>query len=311
MQEYKHIPVLLAEAITLLNPKPGKAIVDCTLGGGGHAEAILKNIKGKGHLIGIDLDMEAIEAGKERLSEYKNVFLVHGNFADIKKIVNEKGFELVDGILFDLGVSSHEINTAERGFSLRIDGPLDMRMDRSKAKTAANLVNTLDALRLEKIFVEYGEERYSRRIARAIVRERDTKHILRTLQLANLIKSSVPGMAPDKKQDIVTRIFQALRIAVNFELDNLKKTLRDSIELLKPGGKIVVISYHSLEDRIVKTIFKEEATDCICPPKVPVCVCGHKKRVKILTRKPVTPGEAEIKFNNRGRSAKLRAVERL
>lgn len=311
MHEYRHTPVLLNEAIKMINPKPGKVIVDGTLGGGGHSEAMLKNMKDKGRLIGIDLDMEAIEAGRERLSGYKNVYLVHGNFADIKKIVNEKGFELVDGILFDLGVSSHEIDTAERGFSLRIDGPLDMRMDRSKAKTAAHLVNTLDALSLEKIFMEYGEERYSRRIARAIVRERDAKHILRTLQLANLIKSSVPGMAPDKKQDIVTRIFQALRIAVNFELDNLKKALRDSIELLKPGGRIVVISYHSLEDRIVKTIFREEAKDCICEKEVPVCICGHYKKIKILTPKPVGPTEAEIETNSRARSAKLRGAERL
>ncbi|MCX5725667.1 MAG: 16S rRNA (cytosine(1402)-N(4))-methyltransferase RsmH [Candidatus Saganbacteria bacterium] len=311
MNEYRHTPVLLNEAIKMIDPEPGDVIVDGTLGGGGHSEAILKNIKGKGHLIGIDLDMEAIEAGKERLSGYKNVTLVHGNFADIKKIVNENGFKLVDGILFDLGVSSHEIDTAERGFSLRIDGPLDMRMDRSKAKTAAHLINTLDALRLENIFMEYGEERYSRRIARAIVRERDTKHILRTLHLANLIKSSVPGMAPDKKQGIVTRIFQALRIAVNFELDNLKNALRDSIELLKPGGRIIVISYHSLEDRIVKTIFREQAKDCICAKEVPVCICGHTKKIKILTPKPIGPTEAEIETNSRARSAKLRGAERL
>ena len=312
MSPYQHEPVLLKEVIKILKPKAGKVFIDCTLGGGGHAEEILKEMKSLGHLVGIDCDREAIEAGAERLAKYKNkVKFINGNFVNIKNIVKEQGFERVDGILFDLGVSSYQIDTPERGFSLRVDGPLDMRMDRSKSLTAAHLINNLDIEKLENIFRDFGEERFSRRIAKSIARERQKKHLTRTLQLVNLIKGAVPNLSPKKKLDSVTRIFQALRIAVNAELDNLKIALRDSLNLLKKNGRIAVISYHSLEDRIVKTIFKEEASDCICPPKVPVCVCGHKKIIKILTPKPITPKASEIKSNKRARSAKLRAAEKL
>lgn len=312
MSPYQHTPVLLKEVIKILKPKAGKVFIDCTLGGGGHAEEILKRMDSLGHLVGIDCDAEALEAGAERLAKYRNkVKFVHGNFVNIKNIIKEQGFERVDGIFFDLGVSSYQIDTSERGFSLRVDGPLDMRMDRSKSLTSAHLINNLNIEKLEKIFRDFGEERFSRRIAKSIVREREKNHITRTLQLVNLIKGAVPNLSPKKKLDSVTRIFQSLRIAVNSELDNLKIALRDSINLLKKNGRIAVISYHSLEDRIVKTIFKEEASDCICPPKVPVCVCGHKKRIKILTPKPVTPKALETKSNPRARSAKLRAAEKL
>ncbi len=305
MQSFKHIPVLLKEVINFLKPAPHKVFIDATIGGGGHAEALLKT---HSKVIGIDCDEEAISASEARLSKFKkSIKLVRGNFVDIIKIVEAEGLDIVDGILFDLGVSSYQIDTPERGFSLRYDGPLDMRMDQRQDIKAADLIDNLSIDDLEEIFSKYGEEHHSRRIAKFIVEERRKKTISTTYELAHIIEKAIKGKAFNSK----TRVFQALRIAVNNELDNLKRALRDSIDLLKGGGRLVVISYHSLEDRIVKGIFKEEAIDCICPKNVPVCVCGHKRKIKILTEKPIVPESKEIRENPRARSAKMRAVERL
>jgi 16S rRNA (cytosine1402-N4)-methyltransferase len=307
-----HIPALLKETIELLDPKPGKTHIDATLGGGGHSEEILKRLNGKCKLIGIDQDSEAIEESRKKLSKYgESVILVKDNFVNIKEILKKLNIEKVNGILFDLGISSHQIDKAERGFSLRSDGPLDMRMDKSGGMTAANIVASYSKEDLAGIIKEFGEERSARRIAKSIVERRDEKPIKTTRELAETIEKTLAGIPPQRKLDSVTRTFQALRIAVNDELSKLSRALRDSIDILDEGGRLIVISYHSLEDRIAKTIFKDEASDCICPPRNPVCTCSHRKRVVILTKKPVTPDEAEVKSNPRARSAKLRAIERI
>jgi 16S rRNA (cytosine1402-N4)-methyltransferase len=285
---FKHIPVLLNESIDLLNIKKGKIFVDCTLGGGGHTENI-KTQKAKCKIYGIDMDQEAIEAAKKRLVKFKDIEYVKDNFKNLKKIVKES----VDGILFDLGISSFQIDEAFRGFSLQKDGPLDMRMDHSQKLTAKDIINKLSREDLERIFFEYGEERFSRRIARTIDERRKTKEVKTTFQLKEIVEKAIPTW---KKRESVTRIFQALRIAVNQELESLKTALTDAIALLKPGGRIVVISYHSLEDRIVKHTFKKAHQDGI---------------LKILTKKPVRPQTSEIASNPRAKSAKLRAGEKL
>ena len=312
MNQFKHIPVLLKESIDFLFPKQNGIYVDATLGGAGHSLEILKRTDGKAKLIGIDQDEDAIRAAEQKIngSGYKST-IIKGNFANIKEILEGSNIPAVDGILFDLGISSYQIETPERGFGLRTDGPLDMRMDRSLGTSAEDLVNQLEALELKKIIKEFGEERFAGRIANAIVREREKIPIKTTFQLKGIIEKALPPSAPQKKLNSVTRTFQALRIEVNAELENLKRALNDSIDLLKKHGRIVVISYHSLEDRIVKDKFRLEAKDCVCPPKFPKCVCDHEKRLNILTKKPVQPGEAEIEKNPRSRSAKLRAAERI
>ncbi len=286
--QYKHIPVLLKESIELLNPKEGKTFVDCTLGGGGHTEEI-KIRNPKSEIIGIDVDQDALDAAKERLAKYKNIEYVKDNFKNIKNIVKEP----VDGILFDLGVSSYQIDEASRGFSVQKDGALDMRMDKSQKLTAEEIVNNFKPDELEGIFSEYGEERFSRRIAKAIVAKREIHTLRTTFQLKEIIEEAIPTW---RKRESVTRIFQALRIAVNRELGNLKTALQDAIELLAPGGRIAVISYHSLEDRIVKQIFRKAKGD---------------GKILILTKKPVRPSAGEISSNPRAKSAKLRAGERI
>ncbi len=307
-----HTPVLVKETLKFLNPKSGKIYIDATIGGSGHAQAILENLAGAGLLIGIDRDEEAIEVSRERLAKFeKSATLIHENFINIKEILKKLNIEKVDGILFDLGVSSHQIDTPGRGFSLRTSGPLDMRMDKDQSLTAKEIVNSYPLDNLAKIIRDYGEERCAKRIARAIVEARKAKPISTTLELAEVIKRALGRIPPKRSLDSITRTFQALRIAVNAELNNLAVALRNSIDVLGKNGRIVVISYHSLEDRIVKHIFREEATDCICPPRTPVCICGHKKRIRILTKKPVTPTKSEIHSNPRGRSAKLRAMERI
>ncbi len=290
--KYQHIPVLPIETIDLLNAKNGKAFIDCTLGGGGHAEALLQKSQiqnPKSKIIGIDLDKEALEAAKDRLSKFDNIEYINDNFKNIKKHVKEK----VDGILFDLGISSHQIDEPARGFSVQKDGPLDMRMDKSQKLSAKEIVNNFRQEELEKIFKQFGEERFSHRVAKAIAREREKENIETTQQLKNIIEKAIPTW---KKRESVTRIFQSLRIAVNQELDNLKVALTDAIDLLNPGGRIVVISYHSLEDRIVKHTLRNSAKE---------------GKLTVLTKKPICPQEAEISSNPRARSAKLRVGERL
>jgi 16S rRNA (cytosine1402-N4)-methyltransferase len=307
-----HIPVLLEETLRLLDPRPGKTYIDATLGGGGHAEDILKRIKGKGTLIGIDRDEDAIEEAGGRLKEFgTTVKLVRENFANIKKILNDLNIKKANGIIFDLGVSSHQLDEANRGFSMQKEGPLDMRMDVSRGISAKEAVNSFPAEELSEIISEFGEERNARRIAKFIVNERREAPISTTLELKETINKALKGLPPKIIFDATTRVFQAFRIYVNDELNNLTQAIKDSIDVLSAGGRLIVISYHSLEDRIVKKIFKEEATDCICPARQPVCTCSHEKRIKILTKKPVVPDESEISANPRSRSAKLRAAERV
>jgi len=282
---YQHTPVLSNEVLEYLNPASGKVFIDCTLGGGGHTEKFkIENSKLK--IIGMDRDLDAIEFAKQKLSKYHNIFYIHDNFSNIKKYVKSK----VDGILFDLGVSSYQINEASRGFSLQKDGPLDMRMDQKQKLTADGIVNGYSAQELERIFRAYGEERYAGRIARAVVRSRPVKS---TLGLKEVVEKAIPNW---RKRESVTRIFQALRIAVNSELENLSKALIDAATLLRPGGRIVVISYHSLEDRIVKHAFRDFVKDGM---------------LKTLSKKPIRPGEPETSENPRAASARLRAAEKI
>jgi len=302
---YKHTPVMTKEVIKYLNIRPNSIIVDATLGGGGHTKAILEasdNVK----LIGIDQDIEAIVSAKETLKSFGDrVEFIHANFSDLRKIFDERRTK-IDGILFDLGVSSYQIDNSSRGFSFREDAPLDMRMDRSKGRTAEDLINSLDQEELENIILDLGEERFFKRISSAIIRNRPVKG---TLSFADIIKHSIPKTSPQFATKSIARVFQAFRIAVNRELDCLQAALRDSIDLLAPRGRIVVISYHSLEDRIVKNTFKMESVDCICPPKQPQCTCDHKKKLAIITKKPIIAGSEEIEANPRARSAKLRSAE--
>ena len=305
---YQHIPVMAEEVINYLNPSAGKTLVDCTLGGGGHAQALLGKSKiqngstsspylpsreqsrdPKLKIIGFDQDEDAITTAKARLAQFQGIEYINDNFSNLKQHIKHK----VDGFLFDLGVSSYQIDHAERGFSLQKDGPLDMRMDRREKLTAAEIVNNYPIEKLTKIFWEYGEERFAKRISNAISVTRNLKKIATTFELKAVIEKAIPTW---KKRESVTRVFQALRIAVNSELENLNQALRGAIDFLKPGGRIVVLSYHSLEDRIVKRTFRAAAQAGI---------------LSILTKKPILPQEAEIKENPRARSAKLRAAEKI
>lgn len=287
---YQHEPVLVKEVVEYLAPEAGKVIVDATLGGGGHTEAILNSLPSpSGKVLAFDQDEEAIAAAKQRLAEYPNITYINDNFASLKTHIHEK----IDGILFDLGVSSYQIDAPERGFSIREDGPLDMRMDKRQKLTADMIVNDYSAEELARIFKEYGEERFAKRISNAICVTRNAKRIETTFELKEIIEKASPGW---RKREPVTRIFQALRIEVNGELAKLKSALLDALELLRPQGRIVVLSYHSLEDRIVKHTFREFA---------------QNGKIKLLNKKPVLAGEAESQSNPRSRSAKLRAAEKL
>ncbi|MFC1559802.1 16S rRNA (cytosine(1402)-N(4))-methyltransferase RsmH [Candidatus Margulisiibacteriota bacterium] len=309
MTDHTHIPVLLNEAVSYLNPQKDQIMVDATLGLGGHAEAILK--KGA-KVIGIDRDIEAITIAKNRLSKFEDKFtVIKDNFSNIKNALNTLNIRKVDGILLDLGLSSLQIDSPERGFSLRKDGPLDMRMDCSLKISASDIINTFSQEELEQTIKELGEERLYKRIVRGLIKQREEEKIDTTFKLVDAIKASIPRMNPKNETNIITRVFQAIRIKVNNELESLKVTLEDSIDLLNSGGRIVMISYHSLEDRIVKNIFKTGSKDCLCPPRQPKCTCDHRKILAILTKKPVTPGEKELEENPRSRSAKLRAAEKV
>ncbi len=302
-----HEPVLKEEVITyLLNDKNG-IYLDGTLGGGGHSELILNNLTSKGTLIGLDMDNDARIFASKRLREWANQLLVaKKNFRDFDSVLQGKGITKLNGILLDLGVSSYQIDTPDKGFSFSKDGALDMRMDETGDTAAVDLINTADQDELIRIFREYGEERHARRIAKIIVTERQSEQIRTTFALANLVNRV---SAPQHRVKTLARIFQALRIAVNDELQNLQTCLQKSIRYLKQGGRIVVISYHSLEDRIVKNFFKNEAAKCECPPELPICICDKKDTLKILTRRPITASAEELKLNTRSRSAKLRAAE--
>lgn len=309
--EFVHKPVLLRETIELLDPKLGGIYVDATLGGGGHFLEILKRIGVEGKAIGIDRDEDAVKNAREKFSAFPNVVVVRDNFKNIKDILRNLGFEKVDGVVFDLGVSSYQLDEKNRGFSYMQDAPLDMRMDRSQKFSARDAVNQLDKKELARIIREYGEERWADRIAEFICERRKIKPIERTGELVDIIKDAIPARARRQGPHPAKRTFQALRIFVNDELEILSQSLKDAVEVLKPGGRICVITFHSLEDRIVKHTLKELARGCTCPKDVPVCTCNRKKEVKVLTPKPVLPSEEEVNINPRARSAKLRAAEKL
>ena len=307
----EHIPVLLCESLDGLNIKANGTYVDGTLGRAGHALEIAKRLTG-GRLVTIDRDEDAIEEAKALLSDYRDrTTLTHGNFRDIANILNDEGIETVDGMIFDLGVSSPQLDDAARGFSYQNDTSLDMRMDRSESLTAFEIVNNWNEEELRKVFYEYGEERYSRSIARGIVKKRTTAPIETTFQLNDIITSAMPAAARREAQHPSKRCFQALRIAVNDELGSINELLDAAPSLLKPEGRICVISFHSLEDRLVKRAFLAAAKGCICPKGVPVCVCEITPTLKVITRKPITADKDEADNNPRARSAKLRIAERL
>lgn len=306
--KFEHEPVLLKEAIDYLDPKSNENFIDCTLGGGGHAKEILQRTTPNGKLIGIDLDPNAISASQNYLKEFKDrIVLKNDNYKNLKEITYVAGFNKINGILLDLGLSSYELQDSTRGFSFKGNDFLDMRFGKT-GKTAADVINKYSANDLMKIFKDYGEERLAKQIAMEIVRERKQKQILTANQLVSLIEKVYKNRPRPKKINVATKVFQALRIEVNNELNNLKSVLPQALEILEKNGRLAVISFHSLEDRIVKEFFKREAKECICPPYVPICQCGHKISLKILTKKPIVPSLAEIKKNSRSRSAKLRVA---
>ncbi|MFH1452843.1 MAG: 16S rRNA (cytosine(1402)-N(4))-methyltransferase RsmH [Armatimonadota bacterium] len=308
----EHNPVLVNEVVDFLKIKKDGIYVDATLGGGGYTLKILSQTGPCGVIVGIDQDEEAIEAFKQRNIKSKNVVLVKDNFKNVKRVIQSLKINAVNGIVFDLGVSTHHIYYGSRGFSFSREGPLDMRMDKEGEVTAEDIVNDLSAEELGKIFSEYGEERFSKRIAGGIVRERENQRIKTTGELVKVIGKYVPSKQKHGRIHFATRVFQALRIAVNSELSCLEEAVKSSIDVLEAGGRIVVVAYHSLEDRIVKTVFKTESGKCMCPPGIPVCMCGSENsRLKIITRKPVTPTEEEIKGNPKSRSARLRCAEKI
>ncbi len=319
-REYtQHVPVMMDEVLRFLQPRSGGYYIDGTLGGGGHTSALLEHSEPDGKVLGIDTDEQALDRVRVRLSHFVDngrLVLIQSNFAHLTQIVDEIEPDSVQGILLDLGFSSDQMDNAQRGFSFSADGPLDMRLDQSLPISAADLVNTASEQELADIFWRYGEETRSRQIARRIVRERAKESITRTARLATLAAAGVPY-----KSGVIhpaTRVFQALRIAVNAELEQLTAVLPQMVEVLQAkrggsesenAGRMVIIAFHSLEDRIVKTFMRREAIDCICPPRTPACICGHKATLRILTPKPLTPGTQEIERNPRARSAKLRAAE--
>lgn len=313
MAGFCHLPVMPAEVLALLAPRSGGIYVDGTLGGAGHARMILDASAPHGILVGFDRDPEALAAARERLAPYGDrVKLVRSNYASMGESLAALGIDAIDGFLLDIGVSSHQLDTAERGFSFQVDAPLDMRMDPENGATAADLVNGLSLDELARIIREYGEERWAKRIASFIVKARERDGAIEsTLQLVDCVKGAIPRSAWEERIHPATRTFQALRIAVNDELGSLERGLAAGIDVLAQGGRGVVISFHSLEDRIVKTVFRQYAQGCTCPKMLPQCVCGNTPRVRILTGKPVIAGNDEVAQNPRARSAKVRAVEKL
>lgn len=312
MSGFHHIPILRDTVVSLLAPQRGGTFVDGTLGGGGHAEAVLERLPEGGRLYGIDRDGAAIEAASLRLARFGEAFTaIRGNFFDMKRLLAGQGVMEADGILLDLGVSSHQLDTPERGFSYHEDAPLDMRMDPSAPLSAYDVVNGYPAEALARIIREYGEERYAMRVANAIVREREKAPLDSTVRLAEIVKRAMPAPAWREQQHPARRTFQALRIEVNGELAGLSDALTDAHDLLRSGGVFAVITFHSLEDRIVKQAFKTFENPCTCDPRAPICTCGKKPTARMLTKKPIVAEEAELKENPRARSAKLRAIQKL
>ena len=311
MSEFHHVSVLLWECIEGLNIKPDGIYVDGTLGGAGHSSEIVKRLD-TGRHIGIDRDPVALKAAGERLAPWADkVTLVHSNFCEIKQVLDDLDIEGVDGILLDLGVSSPQLDDGARGFSYMADAPLDMRMNNEDPLTAHDVVNTWPYEELKRILYDYGEERYAPQIASAICRKRELKPIESTLELVDVIRSAMPPAALREKQHPAKRSFQAIRIAVNDELGSVEKVMRDAIPKLNKGGRLAVITFHSLEDRIVKNAMVAASKGCTCPPSFPVCVCGKKPQVKLITKKPIVSGDEELEMNPRARSAKLRICEKL
>ena len=309
--EFQHRSVLLDECIDALSIRPDGIYLDGTLGGAGHSLEICRRLT-TGRLIGVDRDEVALRAAAERLKPFADrVTTVHSNFCEINTILDGLGLDGVDGMLFDLGVSSPQLDDASRGFSYMADAPLDMRMDRGEALTASTVVNEWPQEELRRILYEYGEERYAPQIAAAIVRRRQQRPIETTLELVDVIRSAMPPQALREKQHPAKRSFQAIRIAVNDELASVSRLMHDAIDCLNPGGRLAVITFHSLEDRIVKNAMQAAAKGCTCPPEFPVCICGKKPKVRVLTRKPIVSGAQELAENPRARSAKLRVAEKL
>ena len=311
MAEGMHKPVLCKEVVELLDPQPGRIYVDGTVGLGGHSLALLDG-QSDIRLVGVDKDEKALEISRERLSTYgERVHLIHGSYCDTVEHLEALDIEEVDGFFVDLGLSSLQLDDPSRGFSFRLDGPLDMRMDMSQEKTASDLVNGASRDELVRILREYGQERFAVRIAGRIASARSTEPIKTTGRLAEIVRDAIPRKFHPRRIDPATRAFQALRIAVNDELENLKEGLEAGFSALKSGGVMAVISFHSLEDRMVKRFFRYKALDCVCPPDIPECVCDKEVEAEILTRKPIRPSEAEMETNPRSRSAKLRACRRI
>ena len=309
--KFKHKSVLLDECIENLKIRKDCVYVDGTLGGGGHSYHILKALNGTGMLIGIDRDTDALKAASEKLKEFSNFKTVHDNHANIKNILERLELSGVDGILLDLGVSSYQLDEADRGFSYMHDAKLDMRMNREDELSAYEVVNNYSEEKLFRIFVDYGEEKFSRSIARKICQKRVERPIETTFELVDIIKSAMPSKALNEKQHPAKRVFQAIRIEVNQELEKLKQAVEDSILSLNDGGRLCIITFHSLEDKIVKHAYEEMEGRCTCPPDFPVCVCGYKSYGKIINKKPITSSDEELEENPRARSAKLRVFERI
>lgn len=309
--EFKHKSVLLDETIEALNIRPEGIYVDGTLGGGGHSYEICRRLSGKGRLIGIDQDAAAIEAAQERLGEFKDkVTVIRSNYCDMRKELAAIGITAVDGIVLDLGVSSYQLDTADRGFTYREDAPLDMRMDQRQSMTARDIVNGYSEIELYRVIRDYGEEKFAKNIAKHIVSARQTKAIETTGELIQIIKAAIPMKVRAVGGHPAKKTFQAIRIELNRELEVLENSLDDMIDLLDEGGRICVITFHSLEDRIVKNIFRKNENPCTCPKDFPVCICGKKPKGLVVTRKPVVPGAAELAENKRAKSSKLRVFER-
>ena len=309
--EFHHVSVLLNEVIEGLNIKENGIYVDGTLGGAGHSSEIVKRLK-DGKLIGIDQDINALEKASKVLEDYKdNVILKHSNYVNIDQVLKELDIDQVDGILLDIGVSSYQLDEEARGFSYNKDAPLDMRMDSTSPFTAWDIVNKYTQKELEEIIWNYGEDRWAKRIAEFIIAEREIKPIDTTLELVTAIKKAIPKKVRMEGHHPAKKTFQAIRIEVNRELEVLQNSITKMVHLLKPGGRLVIISFHSLEDRIVKEIFKELYNDCICPPQIPQCRCDKKREIQIITRKPIKPTQEEVEINPRSRSAKLRIAEKL
>ena len=310
--EFKHKSVLLQETIDNLNIRPDGIYVDGTLGGGGHSYEIASRLSSKGRLIGIDQDEAAIAAAGERLKPFADrVTIVRNNYCNMDMVLKDLGIERVDGILLDLGVSSYQLDTAERGFTYKTDAPLDMRMDRRQQMTAKDILNEYSEMELYRIIRDYGEDKFAKNIAKHIVQARQKAPIETTGQLIEVIKAAIPKKVRATGGHPAKKTFQAIRIELNKELEVLQNNLDDMIDLLNPGGRICIITFHSLEDRIVKTNFKRNENPCTCPSDFPVCVCGKKSKGKVVTRKPILPSEEELEVNSRSKSAKLRVFERV